>query len=66
MPKDNPSEVKDLATPHKSVAPKRCRPHTQDEWDQIKPIVRELYIDQDLTLREVSQRLQDEHGFYAK
>lgn len=51
--------------PESSNASKRCRPYTQSEWNRVRPIIKNLYLDLDLKLREIIQRLEDEHGFYA-
>lgn len=44
---------------------KRRRPYTRAEWVKIRPILRYLYIDLDMTLQEVMQTLDEQHGFSA-
>ena len=43
----------------------RRRPHTQTEWANIRPSLKHLYIDSDMTLRDAMQRIAEEHDFRA-
>lgn len=38
---------------------------TDEEWEAIKPLFLQLYLDQDLPLTEVIQELAERHGFLA-
>jgi hypothetical protein len=37
-----------------------------EEWERYKTLIRELYIDQDMSLRQVQDFMIQAHGFYAK
>lgn len=37
-----------------------------ERWKILRPMISELYVDKDLTLKEVMDRLQREFGFDAK
>ncbi|RPA93951.1 TPR-like protein [Choiromyces venosus 120613-1] len=43
----------------------RTREIASWEWDNIRDIFEDLYIDQGITLKAIRQRLAEEHGFYA-
>lgn len=47
------------------IGPKRRRPHTAAAWAKIRPAIEHLYIDMDMTLRDVIQTIDKEHGFRA-
>lgn len=47
------------------TGPKRRRPHAAAAWAKIRPVVEHLYIDLDMTLRDVMERIDEEHGFRA-
>lgn len=38
---------------------------TPEEWESVRLIIRELYIDQNKTLSEVSDTLDTVYGFHA-
>lgn len=44
---------------------KRRRPLARMEWDKMRPQIENLYIDMDMTLQDVMQRLEEEHDFHA-
>ena len=37
-----------------------------ERWKVLRPIISELYVDKELTLKEVMYRVQREFGFDAK
>lgn len=39
--------------------------HVQDGWPKYMPIIRRLYLDEDLTLQEVMRIMASEYGFVA-
>lgn len=50
--------------PKKAVKAQRQQ-YTQAQWSQIRPLFKHFYVDLDMTLREVMQRLGEEHNFRA-
>ena len=38
---------------------------SKEQWEEIKPIFTKLYVEDELSLEEVLQRLKAEHGFSA-
>jgi hypothetical protein len=36
------------------------------DWDRVKPIITEMYLDPATTLKEVMHKLAHEHGFFAR
>jgi len=42
----------------------RCRPYTDEEWTQIRPVFTQLYIEKDMILRDVIQNLKEHYGFH--
>lgn len=40
--------------------------HSPREWASIRPRFEYLYVDLDMTLRDVMAKLETEHGFYAR
>lgn len=43
--------------------PRRC-PYTEAEWNAIRPVFTHLYIDQDMTLKDVITHLKTRHVFH--
>lgn len=44
---------------------RKKRMHTDDEWETVKPVLYELYMEQCLTLERVIQIMSQEHNFHA-
>lgn len=44
---------------------RRRRSLTRTEWTEMRPHIERLYIEMDMTLRDVMQRLDEEHNFHA-
>jgi hypothetical protein len=42
-----------------------CVPASDEEWDGRRTLIRHLYIDKGLTLRELIRCMAREHGFRA-
>lgn len=59
--------AKDLLPPPRSrrVNPSRAPRKTRNEWEKIKVPFAKLYVDEDLPLKEVIERLQRDHNFDA-
>jgi len=36
-----------------------------DEWDEYRPTIQDLYLSQNLSLKEVMKIMEDSHGFKA-
>jgi hypothetical protein len=36
---------------------------SREDWEQLKPIIRTLYLEQRQTLAEVAKRIECDHGF---
>lgn len=49
----------------KTARPKRRRPHSPTAWAKVRPVIEHLYIDLDMTLRDVMQRIEEDHGLRA-
>ena len=60
-----PKLRKEDVMPRGPAASKRRRPYSPSEWTHVRPTVQRLYIDQDLTLRDVMRRMSEEHDFHA-
>lgn len=41
------------------------KPHSlaRKKWDDLKPTIRELYLDQGQTLKQIIKYLEEHHGF---
>lgn len=37
-----------------------------EEWESLKAVISDLYLDQKMTLAEVMRLMEDEHGFRAR
>jgi hypothetical protein len=37
----------------------------REAWDQVKPLIKKLYVDEDKTLKEVMQIMAREHGHHG-
>lgn len=61
VPSTNTPDLTDAATPSSSRRP----PPTPAEWDHIKPIFTDLYINQGKRLRDVQSILLSRHNFHA-
>jgi hypothetical protein len=40
-----------------------CRALSKDEWEDLKPIIKHMYLDRKQTLKQLAEYLQDHHGF---
>jgi Clr5 domain len=51
-----------------SVGPptRQYKRHSASEWDEQKPHIRELYIDESKTLDEVVEAMKVQHAFLAR
>ena len=47
------------------VAHGRRRPQSAEAWAKIHPILKNYYIDLDMTLQDAMQIIAEEHGFSA-
>lgn len=56
-----PSSLPRLRRINRTRAPRK----TKEEWQQIEPIFKKLYVEDDMALEEVMQCLQAEYGFIA-
>lgn len=68
MSDDNPvnsTMLMQVPLPRSSAPPGRRRAHTPMAWARIRPSLKHLYIDLDMTLRDAIQRIAEEHGFHA-
>ena len=43
----------------------RTKATARDQWDNLRPIVEYLYLDQGLKLDQVKAIIEDEYGFVA-
>jgi hypothetical protein len=64
-----PDQVPDLSraswsTLKASQTIRRRRQPSEDEWQDLKPVIKTLYIDESMTLRRVSEILRDDYGFF--
>ncbi len=44
--------------------PSRCRRYSTEAWDAMKPLIKKLYIDDNMSLRQVMEILSEEHDFH--
>ena len=64
LPRQVQRQVKDSRNnPSEIIRWPRKPPKSEDEWGQIKELVREHHIDGDKTLKEVQERIGYELGF---
>jgi hypothetical protein len=49
------------------VHPYGFMPHLSlaERWEQLKPVITQLYVDDNLKLSEVIERIEAQYGFYA-
>lgn len=45
--------------------PSAARSHSRLDWNRHMPTIQRLYIDEDKTLREVMEAMQEQHNFVA-
>lgn len=51
--------------PRDAATQRKRRADKQMEWAKIRPIFQQLYIDLDMTLRDVINRIDQDYGFRA-
>jgi Clr5 domain len=58
-----------LAHGHTVLAATTCEDsrtsHTADEWEHWRPLITQLYVTEDKTLKMVQKTLGDQHHFHA-
>ena len=42
---------------------KRCQP-SKDLWEDLKPFIRQVYVEENKTLQQLAEFLRDEHDFF--
>jgi len=57
-----PSPVQDVHHREEKQISSR-RPFSKEDWDELKPTIKHLYLDQKRTLKQLAEYLQDHHGF---
>lgn len=60
-----PSRLEMVPTPMGSLPKQRIR-HSDEEWDELKPIVTRLFIDENKTASRLLEDLQQSHGFRTR
>jgi hypothetical protein len=66
-PKSNPQPSRQEIVPRLTGSlPKQRIRHSDEEWDELKPIVTILFIDENKTASEVLEDLQQSHGFQTR
>ena len=38
---------------------------TSEDWERVKPILKELYVDQNMKLKQVRKTMIEQHGYFA-
>lgn len=58
-------DVEQAQRPKNVKIQKKRRAEKQVEWAKSRPIFKDLYADLDMTLKDVMQKMNQDHGFVA-
>lgn len=63
--REQPNQPSVVSSQRAVLIQHKKRMHTDNEWETVKPVLYELYMEQCLTLERVIQIMSQEHNFHA-